>query len=346
MKLFTNNDVTAFNALLLKNPSGGHILQSCQWGELKSQHGWTPQRYLFEVDQKTVAVQFLVRKILGLGEVWYTPKGPGVIDLTSFLAIIKDLKQNTTAPFMIKLEPEILESNSSSQKLLAAGLIKGTQDLQFKATIIVDLDRTEETILASFKQKTRYNIRLSSRHGVSVKPVPATPSNLEIMYKLMQATKGRAGFFLRPKNYFTSYWKYLSEQNMGQLFFAYHEGKVLAGVFATYFGTKSWYKDGGSFDLNRNLMAPYLLQWETIRWLKAKGAKSYDLVAVPPPAELTAEHPLYGLYQFKSGFNQQITEYIGVWDLPLSAQKYQIWTKYIERLQSAFTRHVKKDLLY
>ena len=64
------------------------------------------------------------------------------------------------------------------------------------------------------------------------------------------------------------------------------------------------------------MMAPHLLQWEVMRWLRARGVEAYDLVAVPPAAELNPAHPLFGLYRFKSGFSERITEYVGTWDLP------------------------------
>ena len=59
------------------------------------------------------------------------------------------------------------------------------------------------------------------------------------------------------------------------------------------------------------MMAPHLLQWEVMRWLRARGVEAYDLVAVPPAAELSPAHPLFGLYRFKSGFSERITEYVG-----------------------------------
>jgi len=123
-------------------------------------------------------------------------------------------------------------------------------------------------------------------------------------------------------------------------------GEVLAGVFATYLGRKAWYKDGGSTKEHAAVMAPHLLQWEVMRWLRARGVDAYDLVAVPPAAELKPSHPLYGLYRFKSGFSERITEYVGTWDLPIRQRRYAAWNSIAERAAHQWAYRVRHDLLY
>src|SRR5438105_9692819 len=127
----------------------------------------------------------------------------------------------------------------------------------------------------------------------------------------MAATQSRAAFTLRPKRYFAGYWRLHEAAGQGQLFFATWNGALLAGLFATFLGAKAWYKDGGSVKEHSDVMAPHLLQWGAMRWLRNRGVASYDLVAVPPPEQLNEQHPLYGLYRFKSGFSDAITEFVG-----------------------------------
>jgi serine/alanine adding enzyme len=121
---------------------------------------------------------------------------------------------------------------------------------------------------------------------------------------------------------------------------------LLAGAFVIYMGDKAWYKDGGSFTVKRELMAPYSLQWEIMRWLKARGVASYDLVAVPPADQLNDKHPFWGLYRFKSGFNSEITEFIGAWDFPLRSWQYRLWRSGGERLAFELVKAWQHDLLY
>ena len=133
---------------------------------------------------------------------------------------------------------------------------------------------------------------------------------------------------------------------LGQLFFARWQGQVLAGVFATFLGRKGWYKDGGSLKEHADVMAPHLLQWEVMRWLRTRGVRSYDLVAVPAHDQLREDHPLWGLYRFKSGFSERISEFVGTWDLPVSRIRYGAWSQVAERAYHQWAYRVRHDLFY
>ena len=63
-------------------------------------------------------------------------------------------------------------ATAAASALRGMGLEKSRHDVQIsRATIIVDLRPDEDALLASFKPKCRYNIRLAQRHGVTVAPV-------------------------------------------------------------------------------------------------------------------------------------------------------------------------------
>ncbi len=345
MRPATTTEIARWDELVIGNPDGGHILQSRAWGEFKRQHGWMPLYWVREVGMRSVAVLVLQRRIPGLGRLWYVPKGPGVSDATMLPPILDGLAATGRA-FTIKVEPEIVQSAAAQQSLRELGLVKA-RDVQItRATIIVDLKPDEDALLASFKPKTRYNIRLAQRRGVTVKPVPATAANLDTMYSLMGETQSRAGFTLRPKDYFAGYWQLHAASGQGQLFFAEWEGKVLAGLYATFLGGKAWYKDGGSIKEHAGVMAPHLLQWEAMRWLRGRDIETYDLVAVPPRDQLHDGHPLFGLYRFKSGFNESITEFVGTWDAIVDRRRHLIWQSLAERAAHQWAYRVRHDLFY
>lgn len=350
----SNEEIAEWDELVLANPDGGHIYQSYEWGEFKSSFGWRPLRLIFEHDKSKIAVQLIAKSVPGMGTIYYCPKGPGLSSDTkssqkvattikAFTKQIADfLRAHDSSAMLLKVEPEIEEGSFSFKQF---GYDKAKGDLQFKATIIVDIDADEEALLAGFKQKTRYNIRLAEKRGVKVERLPMDEAGIDLMYRLMSATQDRAGFFLRQKDYFAGYWEALWQAKMAQFFVARHEGEVLAGVYATIFGKRAYYKDGGSFPIKRNLMAPYLLQWEAMRWAKSRGASEYDMVAVPPKSELdNPNHHQAGLYSFKRMFSDDVTEFVGCWDLPLSS-KYRQWRKY-EGLYNRLYARVKKNLFW
>lgn len=337
IRLATPEERKVWDKLVLSNPDKGHIYQSREWGEYKLHYGWRASQLIWEAGEEHVAIQVIQKRAVGFGTIWYVCKGPGMFaryepkkgDAQRFKSFTKNLAEYVRAEdskaMFIMIDPELLDGSFDPSK---AGWKKSSHDLQFKATIIVDIDREDEALLASFKQKTRYNIRLATKKGVEIEQREATDEMVDIMYGLMQDTQGRAGFFLRPKDAFKDYWQSLARANMGQFFVAMHEGEVLAAEYAMIFGDKAYYKEGGSSGVKRNLMAPYLLQYEVMRWARENGAKEYDLIAVPPKSKLTPEHSMYGLYQFKSGFHEDITEFIGGWELPLNSSAYTRWLKF------------------
>lgn len=354
IRIASNEEVLEWDQLVLANPDGGHFYQSREWGEFKSQWGWRPLRLIFEHDGTQVAVQLIAKAVPTIGTIYYCPKGPGIftdakadkkskVQMKTFSEEMGQfLRQHDKTAMLLKVEPEVEEGEIDFKKF---GYHKAKGDLQFKATIIVDISASEDTLLAAFKQKTRYNIRLAEKKGVTVERLPMDENGVNLMYQLMGATQNRAGFFLRRKEYFAGYWQRLWEANMAQYFVARHEGEVLAAVYATVFGARGYYKDGGSFPIKRNLMAPYLLQWEAIKWVKSRGAVEYDMVAVPPKSELdNPKHHQAGLYSFKRMFAEEVTEFVGCWDLPLGP-KYKLWNKY-EGVYSRIYARVNKNLFW
>ncbi len=346
MRRASPQELGGWDGLVAENPDGGQILQTRAWGEFKRAHRWAPE-YLVSDSGQRVAILELRHSVPGLGVLGYVPKGPGVTAAAELPALLEGLRATSGSAFVIKVEPEIAQSATAVAALREMGLEKSRHDVQIsRATIIVDLRPDEEAMLASFKPKCRYNIRLAQRRGVTVAPVALDATSIDTMYALMASTRDRAGFTLRSKEYFAQYWQLHAAAGQGQLFFASLDGAVLAGVFATYIGRKAWYKDGGSTKEHASVMAPHLLQWEVMRWLRARGVEAYDLVAVPPAAELNPSHPLFGLYRFKSGFSDQITEYVGTWDLPIQRRRFAAWNAVAERAAHQWAYRVRHDLLY
>ena len=345
MRPATRAEIRDWDDLVLANPDGGHILQSRAWGEFKRGFGWEPSYHIAQADGRQIAMLATRRNIPGIGSLWYLPRGPGVATAAQVTALADDLR-SLRPGFVVKIDPE-LDAAAGTASWPAAGIVKSPIEVQNStATILIDLDRSEDEIIASFKPKTRYNIRLAARRGVKVEHVPVDEQSIDVMYRLMAATQRRAGFMLRPRAYFAAYWRLQNAAAQGDLFFAHLDGEVLAGCFAWHFGRRGWYKDGGSSRRHHELMAPHLLQWEVMRHLRQRGVRVYDLVAVPRTADMAPDHPFYGLYRFKSGFNEQITEFVGTWDLPLAQQRYRLWNALGEKITRQWTYRVHHDFFF
>jgi serine/alanine adding enzyme len=344
MRPATAEEITRWDDLVEANPDGGVVLQLKAFGEVKARHGWKAQHYMLG----EIAVLILARSIPGLGELWYVPNGPGVTDQAGLKAFAQAATQLQSKPFMIKVDPEIEAGKISPKQMQQMGFVLAPRNLQYNvSTVVVDLRSDEEAILGSFRQKTRYNVRLAAKKGVSVAAVPTDQSTIDTMYHLYATTTKRAGVYLRAKRYFEDYWRLHADSGHGQMFLASFEGQPLAGAFITFIGTKALYKDGGSVREHTEVQAPYALQWEIMRWLKAHGVLDYDMHGTPPADQISdPTHPMAGLARFKIGFQAEVTQYIGTYDLPLEPNKYRRWRQYGERLTVAYEYRVRKRLFY
>lgn len=161
-------------------------------------------------------------------------------------------------------------------------------------TALIDLSQSEDDILAAMKPKGRYNIRLAKKKGVEVKRVQKISENIDIFYNLIQETTSRDSFAGNTKSY---YELFLSSMEHAELYFAFHEDEVLAaGIFVRNEDVMIYYY-GASSNHKRNLMAPYLLQWQVIESAKTAWCTLYDFLGVAGDNEPTSS--LTGVTDFK-----------------------------------------------
>jgi lipid II:glycine glycyltransferase (peptidoglycan interpeptide bridge formation enzyme) len=170
-------------------------------------------------------------------------------------------------------------------------------------TAVIDLTRSSDDILAAMKQKGRYNIRLATKKGVVVEQVEKNPYSVDIFYKLMSETTSRDNFAGNTREYYEIFLGSLDES---QLFFAYFEGQVIAAGIFVFTSEIAFYYYGASANSQRNLMAPYLLQWTAIEHAKKRDCQIYDFLGVASPGETNS--PLSGVTDFKLKLTPDIRE--------------------------------------
>ncbi|HZK85928.1 MAG TPA: peptidoglycan bridge formation glycyltransferase FemA/FemB family protein [Desulfosporosinus sp.] len=339
-----------FNAFLAKDPKG-HVLQSWEWGEIKSRTGWIPWRLVIEENKEIVAVaSILERKIPVVGiPIFYASRGPVVdwnnTELLDFvLAEIHKLAKARGAIFL-KLDPDVSSSeNELEQYLISKGFRsaesgKGFEGVQPKYVFRLDITPDEKTLLANMQQKTRYNIRLAVKKGVKIRK--GTREDLSEFYRVLKETTERDRFLVRTYSYYEDLYDSLVPVGLGELFIAEYEGEIISGTLAFVIGDKAWYIYGASSNAHRNVMPNYLIQWEMIRWAKSLECTLYDFRGVP--GNLTEDNPLYGLYRFKKGFNPEYTEFIGEWDLVYRPAIYFLWN-HLEPIYSDVVKGIIRKL--
>lgn len=192
-------------------------------------------------------------------------------------------------------------------------------------TVFVNLRDDENEILKRMKNKTRYNIGLSERKGVTVRNEGM--ESIDIWYKLYQETALRNHIFLNDIKYFKAVLAAKTHNSQSptdvMLLVAEYDKQPLAAMFLIITGNRGSYLYGASSSEHRNLMATYALQWEAIKISKAKGCTEYDMFGISPRPDPL--HPLYGLYKFKMGFGGEMYHSLGCWDYPLDQEKYNLF---------------------
>ncbi len=341
MHVHFTNDVSEsdWNSFVAESPAG-HILQSSQWGQLKKRFGWQVARLAIEIEdegQWQAGAQVLFRP-LGPWTVAYAPKGPitdwANEELTQALLEALHRLCRQRRAILLKIEPDLAEDAALARRLTDLGFRASPQTIQPPCTILVDLTPDPDEILARMKSKTRYNIRLAGRKGVTVRE--GTAEDLAGFYRLMRTTAERNDFGIHSRSYYETAHHLFVPQGLARLFLATFEGQVLAGIMAFAFDQRAWYMYGASSDEHRDLMPNYLLQWEAIQWAKERGCRTYDLWGIPDEDEETLEEEftkrsdgLWGVYRFKRGFGGQVVHYLGAYDYVYSPALYWLYNKLV-----------------
>jgi peptidoglycan pentaglycine glycine transferase (the first glycine) len=316
------------------------------------------------------ATLILKRQIIRNGfaarlSVLYSPKGP-LLDWTNeslrnrvlndlqsfakkqgaiFLKCDPDVVLGTGVP---KGEEDVPENNGQvvTSELKRRGWEYSSDQIQFKNTVVIDLNPTEDEMLARMKQKTRYNIRLAEKKGVALRV--GTLGDLGMLYKMYAETSVRDGFVIRDEGYYKTVWELFMRSNVDTLeslqvetfqpsnlptcepLIAEVDNEPVAAIFVFYFAGHAYYVYGMSRNVHREKMPTYLLQWEAMKRARAKGCTAYDLWGAPEVFE--ESDSMWGVYRFKEGLGGKVVRTLGAWDFAPSLLWYKMYSEVIPRV--------------
>ena len=343
IRFATPEEISRWDEHILANPDKGNVFQSHELAQQKKLGGWTP-RYIMA---DTLAITILEKSFLGY-KLWYLPKGPGIRSMRELGSLLPTLKTFAGAHhvFALKIEPELLKTDETLADFRNSGLLRVRPIQPNASTVLVDISEDLETVMAHLNQKGRHAIHRAERDGVTVRQVASNDKNCRTMYDLLAETAA-GSFSIRDFDYYKTFWQRFEKAGYGQLFFAYVDGKVVAGAYAFVFGTKSTYKDGASVRERTAYGASHLLQWKVIEWAKSHGSVVHDLCGAPPSDQINnPDHPHYGIGRFKTSFNKTVTDYVGCYDLAVNPGVYKLWAKIGERFVLRLHRLLHRENWY
>ena len=315
----THADKTIFNQ------TAGHPLQAYEWGEFRELTGVKVIRKgIFEREKLITPMQVTIHQLPKINwNIGYFPKGP--MPDENQLNVLKQIGEENQCLF-IKIEPNVLRASASGaidKFLLDRGCKKG-RPMFTRYTFELNLKDSEEQLLKNMHPKTRYNINLAQRKGVKVIADNSQNSFKWFIKLLFEETVKRQGFYSHSPDYFAKMWQILKPAGIAQILRAEYQGKILAAFMVFVFNNKIYYPYGASTREDKELMAPNLVMWETIRLGKKLNCESLDMWGALGPKP-NPKDPWYGFHRFKQGYGANLVEFLGSYDFVLNPGLYKFY---------------------
>lgn len=321
LKPITVAEKKAYNKLVT------HPLQSYEWGEFREKTGVKVIRQGIYTDGKlsdgfTLTIHPIPNTPWTIG---YLPKG--TLPTKQLIKILREVGKREHCIF-IQLEPNVRNDTDAVKKLFALGLKTAVRPLFTRFTFILDLTKTEDELLKSFHQKTRYNIRVAQKHNVTVSE-RSNGDNFATYLRLTDETTKRQKFYAHTHSYHQTQWDSLPHEATApynelssHLLVANYNMKTLAAWIVFAFHDTLYYPYGASSSEHRETMASTLMMWEAIKFGKRLGLKRFDMWGAlgPEPDQLD---PWYGFHRFKQGFHPEHVTFVGSFDLLIHPVLYQ-----------------------
>lgn len=324
----SENQRSEYNQFV-SNARTGSFLQSYEWGEWQKNLGREAFRFFLTDNfnnNNTVGTIQLIKMPLPLGRFYlYAPYGPVIMkhETCNMEHLIQEIKQKFSEAVFMRIEPKEKLSAVSSQ--LSASKVL---NIQPGKTLLIDLSKTEQVLLAEMHSKTRYNINLAKKHGVRAEQeIVVTPGHglyFTEVVKLIADTETRQKYKGHEREYYEKFIDFFSFYENSDIKVSvykalYNRELVSAGIFLDFGNTRT-YLFGGSSENFKNIMSPYLLHWTAMIDAKKQNLKFYDFWGTE-----TAAGKVSGFVRFKLGFGGNELIYGGAYDLAINRNVYALY---------------------
>ncbi len=270
--LTSAEELARHDAWLAGHPQGS-LWQSAAWRRYQEALGRKTQVYVVEFNGTIMAAaSVIIDATAGGYSVWECPRGPVWTDPSALERLVDSVEEHARQQKCLSL----LLSPAAPLPPVCPGLRSSGRHVHPQATLILDIAKSDDEILAQMHPKGRYNIRVAEKQGVIVE----SSSDISAFYGLLTGTGARDGFKIHQKSHYARF-----VESLGQSFLlmATHENRPVAGLLGTVWnGTGIYYYGASSYE-DRALMAPYALQWAAIRHCKGLGCTRYDLLGIDAP---------------------------------------------------------------
>lgn len=296
--------------------------QSGAWADILKTEGLEVERITVLDKGAVIAAALVSFHVTPLGHYAMSPGGPVITARPeSVYAAIAEYLKNKKCIFW-RVEP--------NEPMFGALPSKKTIDVTPRTTTVADLAPSVTELISRMHPKTRYNIHLAEKKGVTV----TDGKDWDSFWRLMRQTGERDGFRLHPEKHYRAIFASPATRQLA----AVVGGQVVATAVFIGFGSTFTYLFGASDYAHRAVMAPHRLQWEAMKLGKQLGYAWYDFFGIaprqycPPSGEpangeylYEPKHQYAGVTRFKLGFGGGVVARPGTYDLIISPGRYRMY---------------------
>lgn len=301
---------------MIKN---NHPLQSLEWGAFRKKTGIK----VIEENGFLMTIHPIPHTMFNIG---YLPKSP--MPTKEIINKLYQIGKREKCIF-IQLEPNVEQTENGTKKMKSFGLAPSVHPLFTKYTFVLDLTKSEEELLKDMNSKTRYNIKVAQKHGVTVTEDDSSKAFNKYL-DLTKETTNRKGFYSHTEKYHQLMWETLNTKNQDKnkltahLLTAKYKSEILVTWILFVLGDTLYYPYGASSSNYKEVMASNLMMWEAIKFGKKLGLKKFDMWGSLGPNP-DAKDPWFGFHRFKQGYGGKLTEFIGSYDLVIDKNMYRFY---------------------
>ncbi len=302
------------------------FLHSWNWGEFKRTLGQEVWRFGIFENERLKAVALIVFVRAKRGNFLLVPHGPvsplrekksrGEI-IKTLLEKLKKIGKNYRANF-IRIAPVWERSEEGENVFFQNGFRDAPIHTHPELSWELNLNLSEEEILAGMRKNTRYLVRKALKNKELRVEKSDLESDLKVFSKLYRKTVKRHHFVPFSWNYLKGELSAFKENKEILILNSYFKNKPLSSALIVFWQDGGYYHQGASSHILPKIPSSYLVQWEAIKEAKKRGCRRYNFWGIVEEEN----HPWRGISIFKKGFGGRKVRYIKTKDYPLNILYY------------------------
>lgn len=302
-----------------------NFLQSWAWGDFHESRNKKVVRRIALKDEKIVAAYVGQVETARRGTYMAIAGGP-IMDWSDDKlrqAIFDDIKKQGKANkcVFVRIRPQITETPKNRELFKQLGAKPAPIYLSVEYAGVLNLEKSEDEILAGAAQRLRRALRKAQKNNISVE-VSTNPKDIKKFYQIELETAKRHDFVEFSESFLQKQFNAFHKYDEVKLYTAKYEGEILAQNFMIFYGNEASYHYGVSTQLGTKYSGAPLLHMQAMRDARERGIKRYNFWGIT--AEDDTKHRFYGVSQFKRGFGVEELIYLHAHDLVLKPSLYAL----------------------